>query len=334
MALTQCIIYSFARSAPGQALSVKAGKPYSECIGPVASLFDQLKRAFQRSAQKQFGRFDDEASPPLAGWAKDYIESKSSFESLAASIMKQLATSMDSIDDAFSAQIMIAEELLLEQKRLYLLWTEFTEALNVNGEGEVESCRYLDGNRLPYALKLHIDEWLLGESNKYMSLLAGRGNKAISEAFKIALGFSQGVDLEKQTKEFLRVVERYTEELPDDKRDSQKEQILDYCVAKDSLGEEIVIADLSELLSPDQPKAFSSFVEQSSQEEQNSLHLHRSSLKRYVRFSGRDKYMSISFSSRLFGDNVVFDANSGELTLKKVPKSLRNQIRRHRDAEE
>jgi len=36
----------------------------------------------------------------------------------------------------------------------------------------------------------------------------------------------------------------------------------------------------------------------------------------------------------LFGDNVVFDANSGELTLKKVPKSLRNQIRRHRDAEE
>ncbi|HSG61987.1 MAG TPA: nucleoid-associated protein [Pseudomonadales bacterium] len=334
MALTQCIIYSFVRSAPGQALSVKAGKPYSECIGPVASLFDQLKRAFQRSAQKQFGRFDDEASPPLAGWAKDYIESKSSFESLAASIMKQLATSMDSIDDAFSAQIMIAEELLLEQKRLYLLWTEFTEALNVNGEGEVESCRYLDGNRLPYALKLHIDEWLLGESNKYMSLLAGRGNKAISEAFKIALGFSQGVDLEKQTKEFLRVVERYTEELPDDKRDSQKEQILDYCVAKDSLGEEIVIADLSELLSPDQPKAFSSFVEQSSQEEQNSLHLHRSSLKRYVRFSGRDKYMSISFSSRLFGDNVVFDANSGELTLKKVPKSLRNQIRRHRDAEE
>lgn len=334
MALTQCIIYSFVRSAPGQALSVKAGKPYSECIGPVASLFDQLKRAFQRSAQKQFGRFDDEASPPLAGWAKDYIESKSSFESLAASIMKQLATSMDSIDDAFSAQIMIAEEMLLEQKRLYLLWTEFTEALNVNGEGEVESCRYLDGNRLPYALKLHIDEWLLGESNKYMSLLAGRGNKAISEAFKIALGFSQGVDLEKQTKEFLRVVERYTEELPDDKRDTQKEQILDYCVAKDSLGEEIVIADLSELLSPDQPKAFSSFVEQSSQEEQNSLHLHRSSLKRYVRFSGRDKYMSISFSSRLFGDNVVFDANSGELTLKKVPKSLRNQIRRHRDAEE
>lgn len=334
MALTQCIIYSFARSAPGQALSVKAGKPYSECIGPVASLFDQLKRAFQRSAQKQFGRFDDEASPPLAGWAKDYIESKSSFESLAASIMKQLATSMDSIDDAFSAQIMIAEEMLLEQKRFYLLWTEFTEALNVNGEGEVESCRYLDGNRLPYALKLNIDEWLLGESNKYMSLLAGRGNKAISEAFKIALGFSQGVDLEKQTKEFLRVVERYTEELPDDKRDTQKEQILDYCVVKDSLGEEIVIADLSELLSPDQPKAFSNFVEQSSQEEQNSLHLHRSSLKRYVRFSGRDKYMSISFSSRLFGDNVVFDANSGELTLKKVPKSLRNQIRRHRDAEE
>lgn len=334
MALTQCIIYGLERSAPGQALNLKAGKPYSECIGPVASLFDQLKRAFQRSAQKQFGRFDDEATPPLAGWAKDYTEQKSSFESFASNLMKQLATSLDSIDEAFSAQIIIAEEVLLEQKRLYLLWTEFTEALNINADGEVESCRYLDGNRLPYAMKLHIDEWLAGESNKYMSVLAGRGNKAISDAFKLALGFTQGVDLEKQTKEFLRVVERYTEELPEDKRDTQKEQILDYCVAKDSLGEEIVIADLSELLSPDQPKAFSSFVEQASQEDQESLHLHRSSLKRYVRFSGRDKYMSISFSSRLFGENVVFDANSGELTLKKVPKSLRNQIRRHRDAEE
>lgn len=334
MALTQCIIFNLERSAPGQALSVKAGKPYSECVGPVASLFDQLKRAFQRSAQKQFGRFDDEASPPLPGWTKDYLEQKSSFESLAASVVKQLSTSLDSNDEAFAAQIMVAEEVLLEQKRLYLLWTEFTEALNVNADGEVETCRYLDGNRLPYAMKLHIDEWQLGESTKYLSILAGRGNKAISEAFKMAVGFTLGVDLEKQTKEFLRVVERYTEELPDDKRDLQKEQILDYCVAKDSIGEEVVIADLSELLSPEQPKAFSNYVEQSSQDEQDSLHLHRSSLKRYVRFSGRDKYMSISFSSRLFGDNVVFDANSGELTLKKVPKSLRNQIRRHRDAEE
>jgi len=334
MALTQCIIYSFERAAPGQAIKVTAGKPYNECVGPVASLFDQLKRAFQRSAQKQFGRFDDEASPPLAGWTKDYLEEKSSFESLAGSLMKQLATALDSIDEPFAAQIMVAEEVLLEQKRLYLLWTEFTEALNVNGDGEVETCRYLDGNRLPYGMKLHIDEWQLGESSKYLSLLASRGNKAISDAFKLAIGFSQGVDLEKQTKEFLRVVERFTEELPDDKRDQQKEQILDYCVAKDSIGEEVVIADLSELLSPDQPKAFSNFVEQSSSEEQAGLHLHRSSLKNYVRFSGRDKYMSISFSSRLFGDNVVFDANSGELTLKKVPKSLRNQIRRHRDAEE
>jgi nucleoid-associated protein len=334
MALTQCIIYSFARSAPGQAISVNAGKPYSECIGPVASLFDQLKRAFQRSAQKQFGCFDAEASPPLPGWTKDYLEEKSSFESLASSLVKQLATAFDSIDEPFTAQVLVAEEVLLEQKRLYLLWTEFTEALNINADGEVETCRYLDGNRLPYAMKLHVDEWQQGESTKYLSILAGRGNKAISDAFKMAIGFSLGVDLEKQTKEFLRVVERYTDELPDDKRDEQKEQILDYCVAMDSIGEEVVIADLSELLSPDQPQAFSNFVGQSSQDEKESLHLHRSSLKRYVRFSGRDKYMSISFSSRLFGDNVVFDANSGELTLKKVPKSLRNQIRKHRDAEE
>lgn len=334
MALTQCIIYSFNRSAPGQALSVSAGKPYTECVGPVASLFDQLKRAFQRSAQKQFGRFDDEVSPPLPGWTKDYLEEKSRFESLSGNIMKQLATAMDSIDEPFAAQIMIAEEVLLEQKRLYLLWTEFTEALNVNADGEVESCRYLDGNRLPYAMKLHIDEWQLGESTKYLSVLAGRGNKALSDAFKLAIGFTQGVDLEKQTKDFLKAVERYTDKLPDDKRDQQKEQILEYCVAKDSIGEEVIIADLSEMLSPEQPKAFSNFVEQANPDESESLHLHRSSLKRYVRFSGRDKYMSISFSSRLFGDNVVFDANTGELTLKKVPKSLRNQIRKHRDAEE
>jgi len=334
MALTQCVIYTLERPAPGQALKVAAGTPYSEFHGPVASLFDQLKRSFQRSAQKQFGRFDDEASPPLPGWTKDYLEEKSSFESLAANLIKHLASGLESIDEPFSAQILVCEEVLLEQKRLYLLWTEFTEALNVNGDGQVETTRYLDGNRLPYAMKLSVADWEAGDSMKYLAVLAGRGNKAISDSFKLATGFTQAVDLEKQTKDFLKVVDRYTEELPEDKRDLQKEQILDYCVFQDSIGEEIVINDLSEMLSPEQPKVFSEFVKQGSDEDKESMYLHRSSLKRYVRFSGRDKNMSISFSSRLFGDNIVYDANSGELTLKKIPKSLRTQIRRHRDADE
>lgn len=334
MALTQCVIYGLERPAPGHGLSVKAGTPYSEFHGPVASLFDQLKRSFQRSAQKQFGQFDDEASPPLVGWYKDYLEGKSSFESLAANLTKHIASGLESVDEAFSAQIMVAEEVLLEQKRFYLLWTEFTDALNINADGHVETTRYLDGNRLPYAMKLSVADWEAGESSKYLSILAGRGNKAISESFKLATGFTQGIDLEKQTKAFLKVVDRYTESLPDDKRDLQLEQIMDYCVFQDSIGEEVVINDLSEMLSPEEPKAFSEFVKQGSEDDKDSLHLHRSSLKRYVRFSGRDKYISISFSSRLFGDNVVYDANSGELTLKKIPKSLRTQIRRHRDGEE
>jgi nucleoid-associated protein len=331
MALSQCVIHTLERPAPGQPLKVAAGKPYAEFHGPVASLFDQLKRSFQRSAQKQFGRFDDEASPPFVGWTKDYLENKSSFEAFAANLVKQISSGLESIDEAFSAQILVCEEVLLEQKRLYLLWTEFAEALNVNADGQVETTRFLDGNRLPYAMKLSIADWEAGESSKYLSVLAGRGNKLISDSFKLAVGFTQAVDLEKQTKEFLKVVDRYTEDLPEDKRDLQKEQILDYCVFQDSIGEEIVISDLSEMLSPEQPRAFSEFVKQGSEEDKNSMHLHRSSLKRYVRFSGRDKNVSISFSSRLFGDNIVYDANSGELTLKKIPKSLRTQIRKYRD---
>ena len=42
-----------------------------------------------------------------------------------------------------------------------------------------------------------------------------------------------------------------------------------------------------------------------------------------------EKDLSISFSSDMMGDNVVFDLEKGEITLKTIPKSLQQQLAKY-----
>jgi nucleoid-associated protein len=57
------------------------------------------------------------------------------------------------------------------------------------------------------------------------------------------------------------------------------------------------------------------------------MYTDRSSLKRYVRYFGRDKNMSISFSADMFGQEIVYDEVAGTLTIKQIPKSLKQQLK-------
>lgn len=328
MTLKHCIIHHIERQLPGADVVTTLREQENSCSGAAYSLFEQCKQSYQRSSQKQYGYFDREISDnPLPGWLRDQRQAKSSFARNSARILEQLQQKLEQNDEAFSAHIMIAMETVMEQDQLYLFWINHIEANHIDSELEVASSRYIDSGKLQYAARIYIDEWLEQDSQKYLSLISGRGNKNISDAFTAFIGFSSGVDLVQETSEFLAIVDQYADSLPDENTSERRHKILDYCVDQDKQGLPVIFEEISAQLDEQTPDQFANFVTERQQAPKPEIYTDRSSIKRYVRFFGRDKNMSISFSADLYGQDIVYDEQAGTLTIRQIPKSLKQQLK-------
>ena len=328
MTLKHCILHHIERTIPGAEVTTTLKEQENNTATAIHSLFEQLKQSYQRSSQKQYGHFDTNLSDnPTPQWLKEQQQGKSSFSRISQRMLEHLQTQLDGNDEAFSAHILIALETIMEQEQLYIFWINHVEALHINTELEVASSQYIDSAKLQYGTRIYLDEWLEEESQKYLSLIINRGNKNLSDAFSSFIGFSSGIDLKEDTSEFLNIVDQYVESLPEDKSSDYKGKILDYCVDQDKQGFPVVFEEISNQLNEQAPAEFSSFIAEKQQAPKQEIYTDRSSLKRYIRFFGRDKDMSISFSADMYGQDIVYDEHADTLTIKRIPKSLKQQLK-------
>ena len=125
------------------------------------------------------------------------------------------------------------------------------------------------------------------------------------------------------------MVEAYTSELPEEQSQETKSKVVEYCMDQDQHGEQILYSELSAYLNDEAPGAFADFAQQNLENSREGFIPDKNKLKKLVRFNGRDKDLSISFSSAQLGKDVVYNRQTGELTLKRVPKSLLQQLNEH-----
>jgi nucleoid-associated protein len=81
------------------------------------------------------------------------------------------------------------------------------------------------------------------------------------------------------------------------------------------------------------PEEFVRIVASHAPEGEQELMVDRRSLRRYVKFAGREKDLAISFNSYQLDKRVQYDADTDTLSINGLPKALRDQLLRHRNAE-
>ncbi|MGX5175071.1 nucleoid-associated protein [Aliikangiella sp. IMCC44653] len=330
MSIKHCIIHSLKRTAEGAEIKVQKRDNENPAEGPIVSLFTQLKQNFQRSAQRQYGLFDPEQGDnPLPGWLKQLEAEGMSFSNVSHKLVDHLKSKLEEMQEGFSAHIMIAVEELLEESQLYIFWINHTEAQYIDSDLDIDNIEYVDSGKLSFSLKLDFNQWAVENWQQYLSVITGRGNKDIAQAFLQFCGFVSSVNLQQQTDEFLSIVDEYAQNLTPEESKQYKNKIVDYCVEQDMQGNPINLNHLSEELDSSQPEHFAEFVKDKQEEPKEEIYAHRNSLKKFMRFYGREKDLSISFSSDMMGDNVLYDPEKGELTLKVVPKSLKQQLAKY-----
>ena len=329
MAIEQLGTYEILRIDPAAPAEVHPPAGGTVIDDRAESLLQNCKRYFIQRTSKRYGCFsDDIGENPLPAWLKQYLDEQIPFSSLAQKMVERFVELLNETEVTFHGHLLIAENKG-EQHELYVVHLQLQSAFSINEQLEITETEYADLSKLGFAGRIQLGPWREESTDNYLAISRHRGEKGLQDIIEHWIGFASTVDTTADTQEFMNVVEAYTSELPEEESQATKSKVVEYCMDQDQHGEQIMYADLSAYLNDEAPAAFAEFAAQKMENSREGFIPDKAKLKKLVRFNGRDKELSISFSSAQLGKDVVYNRSTGELVLKRVPKGLLQQLNEH-----
>lgn len=330
MALQHLIAHRIHKPAPTTPCEIRLRQEEIRRDGKAEELCRELKNTYIRKGGKHYGGFsDDTGSYPLSAWIREWLEERMTFLSLAQKIAAHLQLHIDKSDTPLDNTLLIFYERIEAGDGLYVILLDHASGQYFDGEMELCDSRYLDTQSIRLAAKIKTAEFLSGANQSYLSVLKWRGEKELSDAFSEAMGLSNKVDTSADTSEFLDLVTHYTAALPEDVAKETRRTAVEFCLQQDKAGLPVQMNELAEHISvPEQPH-FAHFARSTQPEVKNEWIPDKTQLKNYVRISGRDEQLSMSFASACLGNTVFYDAESDSLTIRNIPTALKSRLMEH-----
>ncbi|MDO6459728.1 nucleoid-associated protein [Granulosicoccaceae sp. 1_MG-2023] len=329
MATSEFITHSFSRLEGGEA----ALRLRDTVVAPddrVEDFVNELKHALQRRAARDYGVFSAE-NGELGSNLQKYLDGElgdNPFVALSVQWMEKLREVLDELEITLQGHVVFVQEEHLGVQTFYIFVLSLKESMVINHNLEVETTRYVDFGSSLMAMRAELSLWQAGASKTYLTLAAPRGAGEWGDAFRALCGFENTVDKKSETSKFLEAVSGFSMELPDDKVTEFQSQVVDFCIESDKRGEAVAFDELGGVareVGVDADK----FVEKLAETQPadgEKIHVDRNSLKKFMRYVGREKDLAVSFSSAMIPERVVYDKDKDELTIKGLPKTLRKQL--------
>jgi len=342
MAITSLIFHRITRWQEEQPSELKLTETGLEVSADHEGLFGQLKKIFQFKAGKFHGHFDEDYSAaPFQNWLKEHLENKISFEKLTHLYMAQFKELVDKTSEAFEASILFLLEERADGPRCYIFALDTNSGLQLDGSLNLDTVDFLNTTKLDLAIRIDLDDWqqtnTIAENQEseqdtppYLCMIRSRSKAKIGEAFTQSIGFKNTIDTAKETESLMQVLAGYTKQSEPKEAAEIRQKAYDFCVEQQQIGEAVPLNELSGFLDENAPTKFSEFAEQQENiGDKKSLRPDTRKLKHLVRISGKGNGLSLSFSSDLMQQTILFDEQSDTLTITSIPKSLKKQILEH-----
>ncbi len=297
-------------------------------------LFESLKKSFKSRLTRQHGSFSSESeSALLKRELSGFINKEQTISELSTSFMERLKKEVDSKGIEINSHFLFFAEESKSQHFFYLFVTNQSESLAIDETLDVTSHYYIDTGATLSGVKIDITEWQKNRAYPYLTQVPPKGNVLLSDTLQELSGFDNCIDKEEATNTFLEGVEAFTKHVPEENIKEYRNKVVDYCIEKEQKDEPINIPGLSKELNGIDCEQFVREMLSHNPKNQEEVIIDRRSLKKYVRFSGREKDLAISFSSFQLNERVFYDEASDTLSIKGLPKVLRNQLLSHLNLE-
>ncbi|MBU0537752.1 MAG: nucleoid-associated protein [Gammaproteobacteria bacterium] len=334
MALTSIIAHRIYRHSPGSAFELQLRGEVFANAGKLEELAYELKTQFIRKGGKSYGRFSDELGEfPLPAWLRDSREERLSFISFTHKAMQQFQQALEKAESLLDAYVFFVEEKLEVGDTLSVYLVEHQSGLYLDGELTVDDSLFLDTSGFTLAAKIQLNDWTSGDSSTYLTLMRSRGDKDIADAFTQFIAFTDKQDIKQETAEFLQIVDNFSQTLDETTAKITRNKVVDYCLEQNKAGKPVTIAALSSNLAEEvksyEPERFVRYVESSKPDLKPEFIPQAGHIRSYVRISGRNDSLSMSFASECLGREIEYDAANDVLTIKNLPSSLKARLIKH-----
>ncbi len=364
MPVTHFITHQINKEAQKPAAMVTATANEAEIDDYCHLVMSQLKGIFVQRASKRYGCFNPEVTQ-FKGLTLNWLNDQQSFLSWTKKISEQFADMMDNTELEIDGYLAFATEELADTDKLYIFHLREKSNICLTSDMQLSESRILDFSNTGFGLCIDITELKKEQEEgkrseeKYFTFSFGRGDKPIQKLFSDFAGFIDTLDTEQETQEFLSIVEEYAQTLSETESIETKTKVIEYCVEQDKQGEVVEFKTLSGQLDSSAPEKFEQFValkkrerrqvrprsestmndssEQSSELAhgeaviKNELIPDRKSLKNYLRYSGKNKEVTLSFAAASLGTDISFDPTENSLTIKNLPSRLLKQLKPDND---
>lgn len=340
MPVTHFITHKLEKEAKALGASVVCSESEAFHEEYAAKVMSQLRTIFIGRASKRYGELSTE-SPQLKGLMRDWLENKQSFVSLTQRITKLFAESLDNTSLEVDGYLAFIAEQLADGDRFYIYLIREKTSVALDDSDGLTQTRFIDFSNTGFSLCLDTSALMQDNSKKYATFSYGRGEKALQNTFVEFSGFTDSVNTEQETQEFLKIVEKYAKQLPEEQANETRSKVVDFCMEQDKYGAAVEFHAISQELDESEPEKFVSFLKQerelsrtSSDGEESGIVVEktefipdRKSLKNYVRYSGKNKDVTLSFSAIALGQDIQFNQESETLLLKNLPTRLLKQLK-------
>ena len=334
MAIRDLCIQTLEKFSEEEPCQIKTPESLPSSNADVDSVYHTLRRLFSGKAGKGFGNLHMQAEHTVIGpWIKEWHEGKLPFSSLTTHAIKAIKERLDPIPLLTQSYLLWVHDQQGEARNLFLFIVESSVTQAITSDLMLEPIEHLDPQSLTFGIRIELgplfDEKNAGTKDDAVTVFLNKGLRKLGEAACHAFGFSSLIDTAKQTETILNGIERFTDQLDSKTAAQFRKRAVEYCHDQEKIGEAVSLDELSLNLDEQQPERFARFVKENLPDTPNMLRPDSRKLKQLVRFAGRGHGVSLSFSSDVINESIIYDDSKDTLIITDIPKSLKAQLKRY-----
>lgn len=289
------------------------------------TLLAEVKSTYAGRASKRYGGFSEETGH-FKALTRQLLNDGITFKTFSQQLMEHLALALEQADVEAEGHWLFAEESLEAGRQLWFFHLKHKQGLSLTHDLLLSDSRIIEYGKLGFGACIDLNALAEGEK-QYLTVSFGFGEKSLQDALLDFAGFVATVDTSADTEAFMAVVDAFSTRLPQDKGQNYRKKAAEFCVEQDKMGEPVSYRVLSEELQAEADASIAQYIEQEEPTLKESFIPDRKSLKKYIRYSGRSKDVSISFSNDTLGKDIQFDAEHERLIINEIPASLLQQLK-------
>ncbi|WP_196159417.1 nucleoid-associated protein [Reinekea sp. G2M2-21] len=327
MSITHAIVHQLFRNSTTAELNLREEE--LEQNEQLSDLINFMKTAFYNRSSKQYGQFSEESGhfKALTGqWQQKSV----GFVTMSQQLMKQLQLEIEEKELEFEGHWLFANESLEDGDYLWFFHLKHKNGIALTQKMDITDSSIIDFSKLGFGGVVDLTA-LAGQDQKYLTVSFGFGDRQLQSALLEFVNFVDTINTAVDTERFMEIVKAYSETLPPEKGGNYRRKAIEYCAEQDKLGETVVANEISVVLNdevaPGVSQSLVAYMENTQPEAKKEFIPDRKSLKKYLRYTGKSKEVSISFSNEILGKNVNFDPSTESLTITNLPAALLKQLK-------